>query len=54
MSDKRPIYIYWMTCTECAYETAAHGRVKCPECGCGMTAAAIAGAVVDDRGDTDE
>lgn len=53
MSDKsernKPIYIYWKQCSQCNYETAAHGRVKCPECNCGMTDIALAGAIVDDR-----
>jgi len=49
MSDSSPIFIYWYACSECGYETVAHGRVKCPDCGCGMTAAALAGSVVDDR-----
>ena len=46
---KRPIYIYWKMCSQCGYETAAHGRVNCPDCSCGMTASALAGAIVDDR-----
>jgi len=49
MSESNPIYVYWMACSECGYETAAHGRVNCPECDCRMTAAALVGAVVDDR-----
>lgn len=44
-----PLFIFWKQCSQCAYETAAHGRVDCPECGCGMTSVALAGAIVDDR-----
>jgi rubrerythrin len=46
----QPIYVYWYACSQCGYETAAHGRVACPDCGCGMTAAAFAGAIIDSRG----
>lgn len=52
--EQSPIYVYWRQCSECGYETAAHGRVKCPGCNRFMTSIALAGAVVDGRGDSSE
>ena len=46
---KTPIYIYWMACPECGWETAAHGRVACPECHAQLELDDLAGAIVDDR-----
>jgi len=54
MSDAQPLLIHWANCTQCNYETAVHGRVKCPNCECGMTKVALAGAIADTRNDTDE
>lgn len=44
-----PIFIYWAMCSECGYETAVHGRVKCPDCNCLMTKTAEAGSILDSR-----
>ena len=44
-----PVYVYWMKCSECTYETIAHGRVCCGDCGHIMKPTDIAGAVVDNR-----
>lgn len=44
-----PILIHWKVCSQCDYETAAHGRVKCPNCECGMTSVATAGSILDNR-----
>lgn len=49
MADATPIYVYWVRCPMCGYETVAHGRVDCPDCGDRLTSEAVAGAVVDDR-----
>jgi hypothetical protein len=49
MRGSQPIFVFWQQCSQCNYETAAHGRVKCPECECNMTSIAMAGSVVDDR-----
>jgi len=54
-NNAQPIYVYWKTCTECGeYETAVHGQVKCPNCECHLTAVALAGAIVDSRGQPDD
>lgn len=44
-----PIYIFWKRCDSCDFETAAHGRIKCPECEEQMQSVELAGAIVDDR-----
>lgn len=48
------VYIYWQTCTECHTKRLAHGRVKCPDCDCRMTPAAIAGQIEFEEGEIPE
>lgn len=49
--DKSTMYVHWMVCSQCDYDVAATGQVKCPECGCGMTPVATAGAILAKKGD---
>lgn len=44
-----PIFVFWVVCSDCDYETAAHGRVQCGKCGGRMKPAELAGSIVDDR-----
>jgi hypothetical protein len=50
----QPILMFWQECTECHYETVAHGRVKCPNDETALTSVALAGSVVDDRSSSTE
>jgi len=51
-SDDGNIQIDWYDCSECGNVVAANEKVKCSNCGCGMTAVSSAGDITDDRGNT--
>lgn len=48
-----PRLIYWKQCSDCGYETFAHSRVACPDCGTTMAPQEVAGAVVEEVDDAE-